>query len=199
MPWNSVWPLGTTSVKNNKATGQQNTTYIEDTMNKDHFWFVGADEDGRHNVINMPKQSSDPAIATGMSGNFYLREVSASNGRVQGYYQNTQGIYQFVPCFQSGTVVIPDTSTYVTVTSVPDNSYGNIYLFTNDSSRPMQQGCFKAAGGVVQAYGFDYNGTSGSFIQFGNNTFVDGLNIKARGNIAISVASYQYRIIYWGI
>ena len=200
MAWHSVSPDGSIAVGANTTSMQENTTYTETTMNKDHFWDIGTDEDGRHNVINMPAQSSDPTTATGMDGSIYLKEVSADNNRIEGFYRNAAGIYQFIPSFKSGTVVIPSLpSSFVTVTDVPSNSYGFIFIFKNDTGQATQLGFFKSADGVAQAFGVDNNGNFGSFVKFGNGSDASGLNIVAKATTGDGVGTYEYRITYWGI
>jgi hypothetical protein len=51
MPWNPIWPNGAVSVKQNTVPGQQNTAYIETTLNNDHYWNISADEDGHHKFV----------------------------------------------------------------------------------------------------------------------------------------------------
>jgi len=95
--WNSTWPLGTVSVKQNKLTGQNNTTYVETTLNVDHFFNIGSDEDGHHQFIQSPKMESggspsNPSLATGMDGVLYFKEKTAAEAvdqqDVQPFYIN---------------------------------------------------------------------------------------------------------------
>ena len=92
MPWNSVWPDGSVSVKANNTPGQQNTTYTEDTLNKDHYWNIGSNEDGRHQFVNMPNQASEPSIATGMDGLLYAFENVSS----QPFFKNSNSVMQML-------------------------------------------------------------------------------------------------------
>lgn len=150
MVWNSVWPIGTVSVRANRTTGAQNTAYIEDTMGntvagafpqsagtRDHFWKVSSDFDGRHRFIQSPKFESpagtatDPVLGTQMDGVTYLRKVSVTDTTIQGFYQNAQGIYQHIPTFLQGTVAITSssTTTYTNIITVPANVYGQIAMY----------------------------------------------------------------------
>ena len=200
MVWNTVWPDPAKSVKANTPTGQQNTTYIDDTMNVSHYWNEGANLDGQHQYFACPKQASDLAIPTSMDGVIYYKEVSASNSRVEGFYRNNSGIFQFIPSFQSGTVDLSSTD-FVTVANLPDNSYGNIYLFLNDAvdaTAGMQFGTFKSAGGKLQAYCSQGGNTTAVPIILGNATNSSALELKAKRSQAPS-GTYAYRIMYWGI
>lgn len=78
MAWQSVFPDGTKSVKDNETIGQQNTTYIETYMNADHFWKSDGSKDGYHRQANMVNLDVDPAsLPSLIDGQFYVREKTA--------------------------------------------------------------------------------------------------------------------------
>lgn len=215
MPWNSIWPTGTVSVKANRTTGNQNTSYIETTMGnsvvgtntaatRDHFWNVGANEDGRHRFMNLPKftvggLAADPVIGTGMDGVLYIREVNSDVARVEGFYKNTQGKYQYIPSFKSGTITFVDNSTFILLTDVPKNVYGEIYIYSN-TSQHIQQAVFVSGAIFVRAYSLRQKaeGTSDDFyLEFANNANVDLLNIKVRRtSFGAPDADWDYRVTY---
>lgn len=203
MTWNAVWPDGTKAVGQNTTTGQQNTTYVETTVNTDHYFDVGANEDGHHRFVQMAKNEtggmpSDPSIATGMDGVTYLKEI---NGRVQGFYQNTNGVFQYIPAFLSGTVSLTSTVTYSTIVAVPDDTFGYAWLYKADTSQTGTWGYFKASGGICQAYSMPIrvgnSGTTTLNLRFGNGDQVSALNFTARRDQGAS-GTYEYRIMYWG-
>lgn len=114
MAWNSTFPDGTKSVKANEATGQANTTYIETTLNNDHFWNIGADEDGRHKFAQMPKYEdgavatpTSPTIAAGMDLAYFARlktgTESVAQQDVQPYVRNDSAIMQLLGIRACGT------------------------------------------------------------------------------------------------
>lgn len=83
MPFNSTWPDGAVSVEDNGLPGRQNTTFIETTMQVDHYWDEGGTLDGHHKYVQAPKSENggtptDPTIATGMDGAYYLKEKTAT-------------------------------------------------------------------------------------------------------------------------
>lgn len=201
MPWNSTWPNGAVSVKQNRPTGQQNTSYIETTMNIDHYWNIGSNYDGHHKFVQMPNQASDIPLAGAMDGAIYIKTVSASNPRVEGFYRNVNGIYQFIPSFQTGSVSIP-SSTYVTVATVPAHSYGQIFMFTDNDDQNMSFGFFKSGATLTQSYACttQFAGSSDPVtnLKFGNDDQASALTIRARRQNGPS-ATYLYRIVYWGI
>src|SRR3954470_10223630 len=170
MPWNSTFPLGSVSVKANRVIGQQNTTYIETTMGnsivgtntnttRDHFWNVGANEDGRHRFIQSPAftvgaVAADPVIGTGMDGVLYLKSDGLASARIQGFYRNAQGIYQYLPAFITGTVTINGSGSgdWKTLSAVPAGSYGEVFMYLNSSKSECQSGSFSTNSNSVRAY-----------------------------------------------
>ncbi len=93
--WNDLWPDGAVPVETNATTGTQNTTYIETTMNVDHFWNTSGTKDGHHQFVQMPQTGtpaspSEAALATGMDGAIYAKAKSSAeapgNQDVQPFY-----------------------------------------------------------------------------------------------------------------
>lgn len=214
MPWNSVWPIGTTSVKNNKTTGNQNTTYIETTMGnsvvgtnttttRDHFWDVGSNEDGRHRFINSPGftvggTATDAVIGAGMDAVIYAKET---NSRVEWFHRNSSGIYQFVPSFKSGTVTIDnDGSTYANLTEVPENVYGEVFCYTSALGQLSgQTAFFRSNGSTVEAWSIAMVPNTVNSVtialKFGNGAQASGLNVRAR-KAAGAGGTWNYRLTY---
>lgn len=229
MPWNSTWPVGSTSVKNNKLPGTENTTYIETTMGnsivgtntvttRDHFWNVGANEDGRHRFMQSPGftvggNPEDPVLGTGMDGVLYLKSDGLSPARVVGFYRNSSKIYQYIPVCKTGSVTLAPFSSIVppvmvNMVSVPDNCYGEIFMYntngsptTNTYSFNAQTGFFFARDGVVQAWSLKYmvEGSSSSVaaLKFANGSDASGLNIRVQPeDINNSHLSWNYIVTY---
>lgn len=214
MPWNTTAPLGSVSVKANRILLQQNTTYIETTMGnsvlgtntvttRDHFWNVGANEDGRHRFIQSPAFTvgavpTDPVIGTGMDGVRYLKTVS---GRVQGFYRNAQGIYQYIPAYITGTVNINGVNNWLNLSAIPANCYGQIFMFQNSDPAWCQTGIFSSSG--VEVRGFSnrivQDGTSNSyFVELRNNAAASLILQAARGNSGGAFDGvWTYYITYW--
>jgi len=107
MSWNTDAPDGTKSVKANNDILQANTTYTETEMNKDHFWNIGADEDGHHKFAQMPKYTdgavatpTSPTLDTGMDLAFFSRLKTAVEATVaqdvQAYVRNAGAIMQLL-------------------------------------------------------------------------------------------------------
>ncbi|HUU86261.1 MAG TPA: hypothetical protein VMX17_00740 [Candidatus Glassbacteria bacterium] len=197
MVWTSLSPDGTKSVRTNVPVMLDNTEYTETTLNVDHYWNIGADEDGHHKQVKMPKSAADITLGTGIDGGIYLKE--AASGTVQGYYRNVVNVYQFIPAFLTGTSAL--TSSNSTIIAVPNNTYGNIIVFRTGTSDSSQLGWFVASGGQVRAYSCGTEKTSSSSttynVKFANGSG-NGLNIRGRTDQA-SADTYNYRITYWDI
>lgn len=221
MPWNSTWPVGSISVKANRVVGQQNTTYIETTMGnsvvgtntnttRDHFWNVGGDEDGRHRFIQslaftVGGNPTDPVLGSGMNAVLYLKTI---NNSPQWFTRPAAGnIYQISPNYLVGTTSVSSSSNYSTVVSVPNNTYGQIFMWLTDGSNgkfTAQTGFFKATGGVVDSWAINYqvqgSGTADNALKFGNGSEADNLNIVARrSGASSSQTGWSYKITYRAI
>ena len=213
MPWNTTSPLGSVSVKANRTTMQENTTYIETTMGnsvvgtnttstRDHFWNVGSNEDGRHRFIQSPAftvggNPADPVLGTGMDAVEY---VKTTNGRAERFHRNSQGIYQYVPSVLTSTVSVPSSSSYSTIVAVPANVYGEIFMYTTALGRySAVTGFFRSNGSTVEAWAIKNaaqgSSSSASALKFGNGSEASGLNIRAKRDDA-SGTSWNYIITY---
>jgi len=219
MPWHPDFPLGTTSVRNNRVIGDDNTKYIQTTMGneaigtntvatRDHFWNVGPDQDGRHRFIQSPKfvspapaTNADPLLGTQMDGVLYLRTVSTDVARVEGFYRNAEGIYQYIPSFLQGTVNIPSANTYSLVVAVPANVYGEIFMYrTVEGKRTVATGFFRSSPTLTEAWSITNlvqgSGTAECALKFANGSEALGLNILVRVDTGAVGVNWNYRITY---
>lgn len=215
MPWNSTWPDGTKSVRANTLPGQQNTSYTETTMNIDHFWNDGTNKDGHHRQMQLPftgtsSVPTDIVLDGSMDGGLYLRAVNGgSNQEAEIFYldktpnqyllnvvQPTPIPYQLSPCFKTGTINFANASSFFTITAIPANSYGEIFIW-KDGTRVIQAGTFISDGTIVEGYSY-LNFTSVISVNLGNfsNSTPIDLNLKGKGAAS---GLYNYRIIYRGI
>lgn len=214
MPWNEVSPSGSISVQANRARMNENTTYIQNTMGNqavgtntsnpqlalDHFWNIGSNEDGRHRFIQSPGftvggVSTDPFIANGMDGVIYLKQPSVAVGRIEGFYRNTQGIYQFIPSFVSGTKTV--TSSFTTLFTAPASVYGEIFMFrlSTNGIDTISKAVFKSSAtglGVAALTFSDNSGDPETPLIFDRS----GLIIQVKANDASSGNDWEYRITY---
>lgn len=132
MAWRTTAPDGSKSVKDNETILQDNTTYTETTMNYDHYWNIGSNEDGRHKYVNMPNQASAPSISTGMNGILYALE----NVSTQPYFRNNDSIMQLLGIRAMAVFNGTGALAYnYNVASVSRTSTGN-YTITYTSALP---------------------------------------------------------------
>ena len=137
MPWNSTWPNGATSVRANQPTGQQNTTYVETTVKKDHYFNEDATKDGYHKKASMPTFGSTPSIPAGTDGVYYVltngseKEARYTNAASTSYHLNiwTQ---QLRGSFTSGAV----DANFTLVDGIPSSAVGEIIIFRRGASAP---------------------------------------------------------------
>ena len=103
MVWHPTSPDGTKSVKANKTILQDNTTYSETNLTKDHFWNVGANEDGHHRFVQAPKYTvggnpADPVLSAGMDSEYYAKQKTAiecpSHQDVISFIRNSNSIME---------------------------------------------------------------------------------------------------------
>ncbi len=215
MVWNSTAPLGSVSVKANRTILQQNTTYIEVTMGnsvigtntnatRDHFWAVGANEDGRHRFVQSPAftvggLAADPVIGTGMDGVCYLKSDGLTPARVEGFYRNASNVYQYIPAFVSGSILIPSTGSFTTIIAVPPDCYGQIAMYTTALGRfSGVTAHFRSNGTIVETWGLTQTDDADDTnvpLKFASGSNAVDLNIKARRSDSAS-ATWNYRITY---
>lgn len=178
---------------------------------RDHFWNVGSNEDGRHRFIQSVGFTSTavapndfyPVLGAGMETVIF---PLLSKGEVVWFHKNeviNDNIYQFIPNFLTGTKTISSSSSYVTLATVPNNVYGEIFMWNDDNgSNTGQTGFFKSKSSVVDAWSttFRVQGSSDTFsaLKFGNGSESSGLDIRVRRDES-SKTSWNYRITYRAI
>lgn len=218
MAWHTTEPVGTISVRANRTILQDNTTYIETTMGnsivgtntnttRDHFWNVGADEDGRHRFINslaftVGGNQADPVLGANMSCILYARRASIDDQSTQYFYYNSTNSnkYQVTPSYVVGTHVV--TGSYTLLATVPENVYGEIFMFRTlaDGNLTLQLGYFKSTGGggaqvaPIALKGIIPNGSSDVVALNFNHDGALGITVKAED--ASAGNTWEYRITY---
>lgn len=77
MPWNNPVINGSNSVSSNKTPLNQNSAYIETTMQVDHFWDNGnSNYDGHHDVVESISQSGTPTLSTDMTSAIWAKDIA---------------------------------------------------------------------------------------------------------------------------
>lgn len=212
MAWSSTAPVGSISVKANRTILQGNTTYIEQTMGNvaagtayatsqtDHFWNLGTNYSGHHRFIKSPAYvvagnpaDPGPSLGTSIDGILYLK---TTNSRAEWFHRNSSGIYQATPSFKSGTISVTDS--YQTVTSVPSNVYGEIFMWRNNTDGlryVIQVGHFQSTATIVSCAAIRYVDSDGE--EYTSLNFEgDNLNIQVAVDDASENHIWQYRVTY---
>lgn len=231
MPWNSIAPLGSISVKANRTRMQQNTTYTEVTMGnsivgtnnntvRDHFWNVGANEDGRHRFIQSPTYTSTaaspnnvfPVLGAGM--NTMLVPILATGGSIEWFRKNVDSNddqdnmnYQITPRYQIGVVNIQSASNWVNVKILPANVRGQITFFLDADYSRCQTGWFCTSATQCRGYSNLFLSNSGStstsraaYLELRNDSSGDLVLRVRRGDAATQLNGiWHYRITYTGL
>lgn len=88
MAWSNDSPDGTKATKTNVPIMLANTQYTKTSLNLDHNWDVGTNEDGSHKFIQAEKVEtagvpSDPTLRTGMDSVLYSKAKTAAEAVAQ--------------------------------------------------------------------------------------------------------------------
>lgn len=193
MTWNSTWPIGNISVKDNRPPGQQNTTYIETTMGnavigtntadtRDHFWNVDATIDGYHRHVKLVGFTEggitkDPVI-DGSSANavMYSRQLTTfENPVAQGYECFTRTANNIFNYLGFRALAVWNTA----VDPIPQN---NVKFSHNILTQPG--GIIKTGVGIYQINFANALPTSG-YVVLGSGYASSGV-----GNVVCCVSSF---------
>lgn len=135
MPWNSIWPVGSTSVRVNRTTGNQNTTYLETTLKNDHFFNEDASKDGYHKKASMPNFGTTPGIPAGSDGVYYVltngseKEARYTNAASTSFHLNIWS-QQLRGTFTAGAL----NANFTLVSGIPSNAVGEIFIIRRNAS-----------------------------------------------------------------
>lgn len=199
MVWNSTSPNGAVSVKQNTTPMQQNTTYTETTLNNDHFWNIGVNEDGHHKWANMVATNdadkslqTNASLATGMDGNYFTRFKTATEATVTGA-DNAQPFFVGDPLGQIMQLlgiracavfnVAAGVATMVykqNMASVTRNAAGE---FTAVYTNAMPSNSYMVLGAAI------YNGSQSSILNFNIRGGVDLVNNKSVSQCQIRIST----------
>jgi len=202
MAWNTVCPDGTKTVKANNPIIQDNIDYIKTTMVKDHYWDESANLDGRHRQVSYQASTADNALGSDVAGNHYIRKVSATATRQELFFRNSSTIYQVTPSLLTGTKSV--SSSYVNLVAVPENVYGEIFMYTTVLGKlSVCTGFFRSNGTAVEAWAvtalIQGNGSGVSALRFGNGSEASALNIQVQTKDASTGLTWNYIVTYRGL
>lgn len=165
MSWHSTWPVGSISVKSNRQTGEDNTSYIESTLKLNHFF--NQSPAGKHKFIQLPGHNN-PTPASTLAG-----EILLFNGGLP-----TGGDFNL--CYNGSNTLIPGGTVQMTRAEIPVSS---------------QNGFSWLPGGILYQWGATLQSSADPlFVPF-NANFVSVYNIqvtRARPNNANPGSAYVY-------
>lgn len=192
MPWNSVWPDGTRSVKANETPGTENTAFIETTLQVDHYFDESAPNDGKHKQVHLPTIAA-PTTAAG-EGALYSKVVNSNN----------QAFWRFA---SSGTELQVTNNTISGPTSASANRHRGAFPLMHNLT--MQFGIENIAAGnstSVITFPVAYTTTCYCVVLTGhsaasptNSVFVVQDSITVAGFIVRNVSSSITRISWMAI
>ena len=105
MPWNQVFPVGTSQVSQAPTLFQQNWAFINTNLNTDHFFnSITPANEGHHSQVQLLDQGPR-ALAAGMSGAMYAN-TAGNVATEQPYWVNAVGTFQIPTVITGQTAVI---------------------------------------------------------------------------------------------
>jgi hypothetical protein len=188
MAWNPVFPTAATIISQSVTGFQGNWSYIETTMQRDHFWDdSNPNYDGRHNVVQMPSQAVNPAIGTDMRMAFYCATASAQDVP---HFRNSDAVYQ-IPFGKTGNTPLPASTSPITIVDFTGEaaSYGYFMMFDTTISGRFATCWYKWRGGSLTIAFAQVVGSSWTSLQVdGGGTAIQLVNTSTN----LRNAAWQY-------
>lgn len=191
-------PLNSDSPSVFPAQSQANFSRLQTLLGADHQFNLSAvADDGYHNLIRMTQQAPTGALAA--TGRLYAK---VANGQVNLFYMDDAGTdYQITPAYTvlAGTVNIVASNTFYTITAVPANTFGEVFLW---KGRFIQQGTFISDATIVNGYSFAEKYEDGSGASQILNLGFDGaganlLNLTVKNTSGSSFNGvWNYKVFY---
>lgn len=194
MPWNQVFPLGTSQVSQAPPLFQQNWAFLNTNINTDHFFNTGVPTEGHHQFVQLLDQGA-AALAAGMNAVLYTRGTGGSGTIQEPFWTNTNVVtpVQQIPTFITGTTACPagvQNTTIINMAAGPQpNCMGFIQLF--------QQG---AVNSFACAY-YVWNGANVYVTNFvtGPGGLVNAITNSATSRITVNTNFAAPSNVQWAI
>lgn len=151
MTFNPVTPNAAQSPGLFPAQNNTNFTRLKTIINTEHVFNDTAQvDDGAHRQVTLVNRTAPGSVPVGTNSMVYGFLASDSVNELWFYDSVTSNQLNWRE--KSGTVVVG--ASYVTITTIPTNCFGNIFLFvtTPTNSRFIQTGSFVSDGTVVNGY-----------------------------------------------
>lgn len=130
MTFNAAVPLNSDSPSIFPTQNQTNMARLQTIVGADHqFNLSAAADDGYHNLIHLTQQAPSGALAA--TGRLYAKSAS---GAINLFYMDDAGLeYQITPISLAptkvtGSVALAGNATSGTVYTIPNNSFGTIFV-----------------------------------------------------------------------
>lgn len=203
MSFNTIVPNAAQSPGLFPVQNNTNFTRLKAIVSADHvFNDSGQATDGYHNQMTMVARASpSPAILPAGSQGVLYNKLDGSNPAQLWYYDGTND-YQITPspAVISGSVTLVTPGTYVTVSAIPPDVFGEIFFWKGHF---IQAGTFVSDGSIVNgfSYGenFDSSGSSAAvMIKLAFDPLgVSGLNLRVTSNSSGSFNGvWNFKLFY---
>lgn len=130
MSWNASFPTPATRISQSVSQIQNNWAFINTNINVDHYFNVGAPNEGHHQFVNVPNQAMD--VAPSLNNILYAKNGSGGNSQL---YRNNGVDVRQLAIFTNGSTVIAGagTSNLINLSGIP-NYMGFVLASQNGSS-----------------------------------------------------------------
>lgn len=137
MPWHAVSPVGNRSVRFNRADMNDNTTYIGNTLGnatntlQDHYWDIGANEDGRHRQVTMRSfgENIQAPLAPLMDAAIYLNRETDNELQVRAREATADWRLNLWETLNKGTFTTPGDNSVFSILPMIPNRFGFVLIY----------------------------------------------------------------------
>lgn len=161
MPWHSNSPVGNRSVRFNRADMNDNTQYIEATMGnsfntlRDHYWDIGATEDGLHRKVTMRSVGTNvqAPLAPLMDAAIYLNRETDNELQVRAREATADWRLNLWETLNKGSFTTDAGTTDVDMMAIPPNRFGMAVIYLKVAPFLAMDGYFYSdATGIVHGF-----------------------------------------------
>ena len=181
---------------------QNNTNFqrLQTIINADHiFNATAAANDGTHRQVTLTNRIDPTNVPAGCNSMLYGKTAVDSVNELW-FYDNVSA-KQLNWREIDGSVAI-DNSSFATISAIPANCYGEVYLMSTTLTKLIVQlGVFQSNGTIVNGFSMSEKFVSGSgasqILRLGfNGDGESGLNLQVKSESSSTNDTYQYRIFY---
>lgn len=161
MPWHPVSPVGNRSVRFNRADMNDNTTYIGNTLGdatntlQDHYWNIGANEDGRHRQVTMRSfgENIQAPLAPLMDAAIYINRETDNELQVRARTSTEDWRLNLWQTVRKGTFISDAGTSVFTISNVDAAPFfGMVLIYLTTSPWLAMSGYFYTDGTIVHGF-----------------------------------------------